>query len=212
MGIIERKNRERQQRIKSILKVAEKIFLVKGVDGIIIDDVAREAELSKGAIYLYFNSKGELIAALLFQIMNKLYNMFNNQFGEKSKGIEKISDLVKIYFNFFYKNPHYFELLINHEIHESASKKPGPFAEKCRKIALSLWGIVAEAVKIGQKDGTIRSNCKPVLVAVILSGQLNGIIALLIRERENFNNSLPILVNDITKMSFDLFINGLRPR
>ena len=62
MGIAERKEREKEQRRKAILDAAEKVFFEKGLKYSTMDDVAEEAELSKGTLYLYFKNKEELFA------------------------------------------------------------------------------------------------------------------------------------------------------
>jgi TetR/AcrR family transcriptional regulator len=50
MGITERKEREKEQRRNAIIDAAEKIFFTKGMDNSTMDDVAEEAELSKGTL------------------------------------------------------------------------------------------------------------------------------------------------------------------
>ena len=57
MGIQERKEREKLQRREDIIDAAEKVFFKKDLDSATMDDVANEAELSKGTLYIYFKSK-----------------------------------------------------------------------------------------------------------------------------------------------------------
>ncbi len=64
MGIPERKQRERLMRREEIQAAAKKVFLEKGFKGATIEDIAVEAEVSVGTIYLYFTTKEELYASL----------------------------------------------------------------------------------------------------------------------------------------------------
>ena len=48
-----------------LITAAERIFASKGVEGASLDDVATEAELTKGAVYSNFRSKGELILEVI---------------------------------------------------------------------------------------------------------------------------------------------------
>ena len=57
MGLEERRKRERENRKNVILKAARKLFLEKGFKTVTVESIARKAELSKGSIYLYYNSK-----------------------------------------------------------------------------------------------------------------------------------------------------------
>jgi AcrR family transcriptional regulator len=56
------------ERRRQILEAAERIFSRKGFDKARMDDIVREAGLSKGSLYWYFKSKDELIRALLDRV------------------------------------------------------------------------------------------------------------------------------------------------
>ena len=60
MGIQERKERERERRRQQIIVAAKKVFSEKGFNKATMDDIAGEAELSPGTLYLYFKNKEEL--------------------------------------------------------------------------------------------------------------------------------------------------------
>ena len=53
----------------SILAAAERLFAEKGIEGTTMDDIAREAEYSKATLYVYFQSKEEIINAILLSSM-----------------------------------------------------------------------------------------------------------------------------------------------
>ena len=76
MGVVERKEREKELRSESIIDAAERIFFSKGFEHATMNDVAEEAELSKGALYLYFHSKNELCMAILQRSLHILREIF----------------------------------------------------------------------------------------------------------------------------------------
>ncbi|MCL2761693.1 MAG: TetR/AcrR family transcriptional regulator [Treponema sp.] len=57
MGITERKEREKNERRKTILNCARELILLQGVERVSMEDIARKAELSKATLYLYFSGK-----------------------------------------------------------------------------------------------------------------------------------------------------------
>jgi AcrR family transcriptional regulator len=65
MGIKNRKNRERRQREQLILAAAKKVVAANGFRKTTICQIAHEAELSPGTIYLYFKNKEELFSSLV---------------------------------------------------------------------------------------------------------------------------------------------------
>ncbi|NNF98008.1 MAG: TetR/AcrR family transcriptional regulator, partial [Desulfobacteraceae bacterium] len=72
MGIQERKQRERERRRQQIIVAAKRVFSQHGFNKSTMEDIAREAELSPGTLYLYFKNKDELYASLSLRILQYL--------------------------------------------------------------------------------------------------------------------------------------------
>jgi AcrR family transcriptional regulator len=77
----EREVRRREGYREIILRAAEKVILRKGYSSLTMDDVAREAQLSKATIYKYVPGKG----ALLFEILGHFFDVIR-------VGLVKIAD------------------------------------------------------------------------------------------------------------------------
>jgi AcrR family transcriptional regulator len=60
-----------EERKQQILAAATKVFAEKGFHDARMEDIAKEAELSKAALYLYYPSKDDIIAAILDQFYNR---------------------------------------------------------------------------------------------------------------------------------------------
>ena len=91
MGIPERKKRERQRRRQQIITAARRVFADQGIKNATMHEIAREAELSPGTLYLYFKSKKELNAALALQTVRFL----KLRLGEIQKRPERLTLKVK---------------------------------------------------------------------------------------------------------------------
>lgn len=72
MGIQERKEREKERRRQQIMVAAKRVFIEKGFGGATMEDIAKEAELSAGTLYLYFKNKNELYASLTLRVLQYL--------------------------------------------------------------------------------------------------------------------------------------------
>ena len=72
MGIQERKEREKERRRQQIIVAAKRVFSGKGFNKATMEDIAKEAELSPGTIYIYFKNKDELYASLSLRILKHL--------------------------------------------------------------------------------------------------------------------------------------------
>ncbi len=72
-----------EERRNQILEAAMAVFARQGFDQARMDDIAQEAGLSKGALYLYYKSKDAIISAILqflfSQAMKKLRGFLENE-------------------------------------------------------------------------------------------------------------------------------------
>ncbi len=113
MSTKERRERERQQRRMSILKAALEVIKEEGYTGLSIDKVAEKAELSKGAIYLYFDSKETLIVEVFWMLMNELLDKLEGNIqkiipDDVHKSIEMV---VKEIVDFYVKQREFFTFM-----------------------------------------------------------------------------------------------------
>ncbi|MBT3188845.1 MAG: TetR/AcrR family transcriptional regulator [Anaerolineae bacterium] len=60
-----------EERKEQIAEAATKVFVSKGFDKARMNDIAEEAGLSKGALYLYFKSKDAIITHLLDKLFER---------------------------------------------------------------------------------------------------------------------------------------------
>ena len=72
MPIHERQIRDRERRRQQISAASKRVFVSKGVSKATIKDIAEEAELSPGTLYIYFKNKDELYSALSIRMLKHL--------------------------------------------------------------------------------------------------------------------------------------------
>jgi len=78
----EREARRREVYREMILHAAERVILRKGYSALTMDDVAREAQLSKATIYKYVSGKG----TLLFEILGHSFDDIRLRMAEIADG------------------------------------------------------------------------------------------------------------------------------
>ena len=132
MGIAQRKEREKELRRESILQAAEQIILQKGHEKLHMDEVAERAELSKGTLYLYFNSKTELIVGIVHKAMAILDHTFSEVITRDLTGIEIIHQLAKEYLVFAERHPEYYSAMQFYEnLNGSADLSDSEYLQNC---------------------------------------------------------------------------------
>ncbi len=216
MGITERKEREKEQRRQDIIDAAEKVFFSKGIIESTMDDVAEQAELSKGTLYLYFQSKDELYFAVTKRGLDILTDMFKKAAKKEKRGIDKIHAIGKAYYAFSKKYPDYFQAMIYYDSRTCDFDDMSPMAIDCEKQGLNTLGFCADVLREGIEDGSIRSDIDPFKVAVILWGQTSGILQLIclkgkhIQQRHNAFRFKDL--DDIVLSSFEFIRHSLEAK
>lgn len=111
MGTAERRDRERQQRRQLILSAARGRFWEHGFAGTTMPDVAREAELAPGTLYLYFPSKDALYAELLVEGYDQLLAELKRCVRAKTSPRRQAEALVDGFLSFAREHPEYFDII-----------------------------------------------------------------------------------------------------
>lgn len=117
MGVKERKEREKAQRSNNILEAARAIFETKGFLNTTLQDVAKEAEISVGLIYRYFQSKEDIFASLALKGAEKFDKDLEvtlkkyKASRKKAPVSEVLYQIAKLFFDFYGPYGEYFDML-----------------------------------------------------------------------------------------------------
>jgi len=212
MGIIERKAREKERRKNDIIDAAERVFFSKGLANATMDDVAEEAELSKGTLYLYFKSKEDLYLAINLRGTLILKSMFEEAVSKHEKGLDKTRAVGEAYFEYYRKYPDYFNAMLYYESTEIDYTDQDSSAFECSMKGKETLDVLIKAIETGVNDGSIRPEIDPVKTAIILWGQSTGIIQLVSLRGEALKFVHDVKPEDIIPYCFDLIGESLRAK
>jgi AcrR family transcriptional regulator len=74
----EKRKKEKENRKNTILRAARRLFFDRGFKSVTVDNIAAKSEVSKGSIYLCFESKEEIYAQILISDNIALYERIKN--------------------------------------------------------------------------------------------------------------------------------------
>lgn len=174
MAVEDRKQKEKLQRHNSILDAAEKIMQADGLYNLNMDLVAKETQLAKGTLYLYFKSKEEILGALSVKARNLLLNHFEKAAKKTDDPIEQLKAIALATFNFYKKYPFYFELIAIYEVNNKL--------EETEEIKLSINRLFQFQVAITQKakeQEMLNADLDPIQFAFCQWGMLIGMTQLI---------------------------------
>ncbi len=87
-------------RTREILAAARRLMEQNGVDTLTMDEIAQTAGVAKGTIYLYFQSKDELIQALLSQVGEAMVLDLEAILAKPDPPPEKLRQVVNLLLNY----------------------------------------------------------------------------------------------------------------
>lgn len=175
MGIVERKEREREEMRQLILDGAQKLFLANGFEKVSIRSIADEIEYSPATIYLYFKDKNELLFGLHQRGFIKMIGEFL-PLQLLTDPFEKLVEMGRSYIRFAVENPELFDLMfIMNAPMETLEKED--WVEGDQAFGL-LMSVVQECMDVGvfQKHD-VQST------AMMIWSGIHGYTALFLRKR-----------------------------
>lgn len=209
MGISERKEREKQRRREEILDAAEKVFFTKGIEKSTMDDVADEAELSKGTLYLYFKSKEDIHWAITHRGIKDLLTNMEKIVDNGKNAIDNLLIIADAFIKFtqsekqlansilFFEGCDIENLNIDHEQIKDTFLNDSPIH------------LVTELVENGIQQGIIRDDIPVNILSNILWSQLIGVLQVANRKKELFN-LVNITREELIENHFKIVLNGIK--
>ncbi len=162
-----RRERDRKRRRTEIIDAAEQLFFSKGYDDITMDDVAADADFSKGTLYVYFRNKQSLLYAVALRGVRLLNAMFAGAAKTEEVGLDKICAIGVAYYEFSKKHPEYFKLFSYAES-DRFTARDDDYALELTKVSQNNLNIMLESIRMGQDDGSIKPDLDPLTTAIFL--------------------------------------------
>ncbi|MDZ7374115.1 MAG: TetR/AcrR family transcriptional regulator [candidate division KSB1 bacterium] len=174
----------REDRRKSILEAAIRLFAEKGYHETRMDDVAEAAGLSKGALYLYYKSKEDLFCALIEEKVQELIPTLQSAVDGAHSLPDLVHKVVRTQLSLRQDNVHMFRIFQAHQwrsdlrmersmehirrhLEQFVVTLANAFArflselssEECRSLALELFGML----NMHTVDWLVRGDSRPLV-------------------------------------------------
>jgi AcrR family transcriptional regulator len=190
MGIADRRQREKEQRKKEILDAAERLFFSRSYKDVSMDEIAREVELNKATIYLYYKNKETLFATIVLRGIQILKERYMGCMEKQVPGIIKVVLMGQAYYQFSKEYPDYLRMI--HFYGSEQFSRENPCTAEIGKGYGTCRMILRDAVQEGIDDGTIRADLDPFLASMYLMISFMGILSMenkwkLVIEAEGFS-------------------------
>ncbi|MFW9866350.1 MAG: TetR/AcrR family transcriptional regulator [Candidatus Thorarchaeota archaeon] len=211
-----RKEREKESRRNDIINVAERLFLSQGFEDTKMEQIAYEAEFSKGTLYNYFESKDDLYLTIGVKAYDFLIEITNEFIQKQEPGLQQIIAIGYAYYEFTKKYPNYAFIFrdlgvkymrINLKPENELTLSEKDYLKQSNLYREIFMQVLNEAIRIK----VIRDDINPIMIGVTLSSLTSGLIKELLN-REEFLNQLNLNSDEIINFVFETIAEGLKPR
>ncbi len=207
MGIQERKRRERKRRRRQILVAAKKVFSIKGFTKTTMEDIAREAELSPGTLYLYFKNKDELYASLSVEILEHLYNKLKRVYVKEAQSPQRRIDLLKqTLFEVYEFDPLILVNLFHLQSSDILKNLSAPMLAHIRDRSQKTIDLIARIFEEGV-SGQVFIEKPPQELSNVMWALFSGIV--LWEESKRIINDQSVPVHPAFDTAFEIFSRGI---
>ena len=154
-----------------ILTAAIKVFADRGFSQSTISQIAHEAGVADGTIYLYFKNKDDILVQFYERMTDHVSSHFWEAVEEGQTAIEKLQNLIRAHLEVFQSQPNG-AIVYQSETHLQWRLVQEP----TRQMSKMYREVISKLVAMGQKEGTIRTDIYVGLVKRLINGAVEEVI------------------------------------
>ncbi len=156
---------------EAILRAAIKVFARKGYFNSKVADIAGEAGIADGTVYLYFKSKDEILHSIFDRAMAEFIAEGRREIDAIEDPVGRLRRIAELHLERLGADR---DLAVVFQVELRGSTKH--MQEFSAAGFAEYLDIIRKTISDGQRAGTLRSNVKPVVAAKILYGALDEMV------------------------------------
>ncbi len=180
MSSEERRRKEKENRKNAILKAARRLFFERGFKSVTVDLIAAKAEVSKGSIYLYFDSKEEIYTQILISANIERHKEIENFARKEGTASDLLLSFARDYVDFFLENKELFRILMTFMLHSENMNLTEDQNTQLIHTTNENIRVISEILQKGIDSGEFLADLDVRQAQNAIWGLFNGIISLYI--------------------------------
>ena len=183
---------------EAILRAGVRVFAAKGFFNSKVADIAREAGIADGTVYLYFKSKDEILHSIFDRAMADFIEEGRRELEPLEDPVEKLRTIARLHLQRLSADR---DLAVVFQVELRGSTK---FMREFSATGFAEYlDIIKGTIETGQKQGVFRKDMKPVVCAKIFYGALDEMVTNWILSANNY--PLPPMADEVLK----IYLGGL---
>lgn len=183
-----------------IILAATKIFAQKGFFQARISDIAREAGVADGTVYIYFESKDAILIAIFEDQMKAVLENMVFQLSKEQDPVRKLEVFAYTHLDLIEQDPDMAEI-IQVELRQS-----GRFMKEYKNEQfLRYLDLIEEIVREGQKEGIFKKEVMPSVFKRAFFGALDEMSRFWV-----LSSRRPYDIRTVARQISGYFLSGIR--
>ncbi|HMU33503.1 MAG TPA: TetR/AcrR family transcriptional regulator [Pyrinomonadaceae bacterium] len=184
---------------EAILRAGVKVFAAKGFFNSKVADVAKEAGVADGTVYLYFKGKDDILHSIFDRAMAEFIAEGRRELAKLDDPARQLAKIADVHLSRLGADR---SLAVVFQIELRGSTK---FMEAFSAAAFAEYlEIIRKTIESGQKSGVFRSDVKPIIAAKMFYGALDEMVTNWILSKKPY--PLEPLAGEVVKV----FLGGLK--
>jgi len=162
---------EKNNKYHQILEAAVRVFARQGFYQSTIAQIAKEAGVADGTIYLYFKNKDDILVQFFSYRTKQVFESFREEVDRAQTSADKLRNLVRRHLAEFQRDRDG-AVVYQVETHQSSRLAE----DQIREMSQMYRDLISEIVEQGQQEGTIRKDLYVGLVKRFIIGAVDEVI------------------------------------
>jgi len=160
--------KKKNDKHKRIIEAATRIFARKGFFQAKISDIAREAGVADGTIYLYFDNKDDILISLFEEKMKAVLDNMISSLARETDPVKKLQEFALTHLRLIEENKDVAEI-IQVELRQSSR-----FMKEYKNERFAQYlDLIGDIVREGQERGVIKASVVPGIAKRAFFGALD---------------------------------------
>ena len=191
-------------RIQSLQEATMRVIARKGIAGATMQDIAEEAGVAKGTIYLYFRDRDELVEKTFENAVTQLHSRIDEALYARAPFEDRLRESLRRLFEFFRENREFFRLYMSQRFPEGSAQQQRSQRKHCeryRERIVKFAGVLDEAMERGEIRRT-----DPLHLAIFLIEGTNAVVV------ERVMAETPPSIEADVDLIISAFLDGVRTK
>jgi TetR/AcrR family fatty acid metabolism transcriptional regulator len=191
--------KKQEEKYNKILEAATRVFAREGFHNAKIEDVAKEAGVAHGTVYLYFGGKDDLLISIFQENLEELVEYVGSEVEKEANAEDKLRRMISLQIELIETNSELAELML------VEFPQTGKFLSNSVIHDLAAYiDMIANILKEGVAEGAFDDSIDVNVVATVIYSGIQGIATRWILEEMKY--PLNKVANEIS----EVFLSGIQ--